>query len=310
MPKKLWTDELEQLLVTWAEKSSGYAWLHQKSAQSFKKRNLCISIPSCIFGYLSGITLLLSNEVFNNCNDVQYRATLRGVLGVTAILSGVLSNFQEMFTFKEESEKHRIAALRFLSFFREISCELSLDPKYRSAPMDYITLKRFEFDKILEQSPDIPEHIITKFNNNFRSLSIHKPDPVIGLQTILPYGKQFKVEIHRKLSIRDKILLLRTFNSWRKMTRFKKRKNSDDFLIEVTNSRNSNLELVEIENKDMEISHKNIEHLLLHGVLSHQKKFLQHKNIKIKQNPLESSEISNDSSEENIRSTNTSEESK
>ena len=72
MPKKNWTDELEQLLVTWAEKASGYAWLHQKSAILFKKKNLCISIPSCIFGYLSGITLLLSNDVFNNCSDISY----------------------------------------------------------------------------------------------------------------------------------------------------------------------------------------------------------------------------------------------
>ena len=34
--------------------------------------------------------------------------------------------------------------LRFLSFFREISCVLSLEPIFRSAPIDYITLKRFE----------------------------------------------------------------------------------------------------------------------------------------------------------------------
>ena len=303
MPKKNWTDELEQLLITWAEKASGYAWLHQKSAISFKKKNLCISIPSCIFGYLSGITLLLSNEVFNNCNDVPYRATLRGVLGVTAILSGVLSNFQEMFTFKEEAEKHRIAALRFLSFFREISCELSLDPKFRSASMDYITLKRFEFDKILEQSPDIPEDIIKQFNNNFRTVSIHKPDPVIGLQTILPFGKKFKDELERKLSIKDKILLLRTFNSWRKMTNFKKytRKNSDEFLIEVTNSRNSNLELVEIENSNM-VKQKSSS-FLIGGVLSEQKRFVQNQNIKIKQNPL-------DDSDENVSTPNSSEESK
>lgn len=305
MPKKNWTDELEQLLITWAEKASGYAWLHQKSAISFKKRNLCISIPSCIFGYLSGITLLLSNEVFNNCNDIPYRATLRGVLGVTAILSGVLSNFQEMFTFKEEAEKHRIAALRFLSFFREISCELSLDPKFRSASMDYITLKRFEFDKILEQSPDIPEGIIRDFNNNFRTVSIHKPDPVIGLQTILPFGKKFKDELERKLSIKDKILLLRTFNGWRKLINFKKytRKNSDDFLIEVANSRNTNLELIEIEDNNNNISKQKAESFLLHGVLSEQKRFVQNQNIKIKQNPL------NDS-DENVSTPNSSEESK
>lgn len=302
MPKKNWTDELEQLLITWAEKASGYAWLHQKSAISFKKKNLCISIPSCIFGYLSGITLLLSNDVFNNCSDVPYRSTLRGVLGVTAILSGVLSNFQEMFTFKEEAEKHRIASLRFLSFFREISCELSLDPKFRSASMDYITLKRFEFDKILEQSPDIPEDIIKEFNNNFRTVSVHKPDPVIGLQTILPFGKKFKDELERKLSIKDKILMLRTFNGWRKITNFKKytRKNSDEFLIEVTNSRNSNLELVEIENSNMV---KQKSSFLMGGVLSEQKRFVQNQNIKIKQNPL-------DDSDENVSTPNSSEESK
>lgn len=303
MPKKNWTDELEQLLVTWAEKASGYAWLHQKSAILFKKKNLCISIPSCIFGYLSGITLLLSNDVFNNCSDISYRASLRGVLGVTAILSGVLSNFQEMFTFKEEAEKHRIAALRFLSFFREISCELSLDPKIRSASMDYITLKRFEFDKILEQSPDIPEEIIKEFNNNFRTVSIHKPDPVIGLQTILPFGKKIKDELERKLSIKDKILLLRSFNGWRKITNFKKytRKNSGEFLIEVTNSRNSSLELIDIENN--EISKKRSSSFLLSGVLSEQKRFVQNQNIKIKQNPL-------NESEENLSTPNTSEESK
>jgi len=303
MPKKNWTDELEQLLVTWAEKASGYAWLHQKSAILFKKKNLCISIPSCIFGYLSGITLLLSNDVFNNCSDISYRASLRGVLGVTAILSGVLSNFQEMFTFKEEAEKHRIAALRFLSFFREISCELSLDPKIRSASMDYITLKRFEFDKILEQSPDVPEEIIKEFNNNFRTVSIHKPDPVIGLQTILPFGKKIKDELERKLSIKDKILLLRSFNGWRKITNFKKytRKNSDEFLIEVTNSRNSSLELIDIENN--EISKKRSSSFLLSGVLSEQKRFVQNQNIKIKQNPL-------NESEENLSTPNTSEESK
>lgn len=304
MPKKNWTDELEQLLITWAEKASGYAWLHQKSAISFKKRNLCISIPSCIFGYLSGITLLLSNEVFNNCNDLPYRGVLRGVLGVTAILSGVLSNFQEMFTFKEEAEKHRIATLRFLSFFREISCELSLDPKFRSASMDYITLKRFEFDKILEQSPDIPETIIKQFNSNFRTVAIHKPDPVIGLQTILPFGKKFKDEMERKLSIKDKILLLKTFNGWRKLTSFKKnnRKNSDDFLIEIANSRNSSLELVNMDENNLNITKQKAESFLFHGILSEQKRFIQNQNIKIKQNPLDS--------EENLSTPNSSEESK
>jgi len=218
MPKKSWTEPLEQLLITWAEKASGYGWLHQKSTAYYKKRNLCLSVPASIFGYLAGITMLLSNEVFDNCNVIVNRGLLRGTIGVTAILAGILSNFQEMFKFKEEAEKHRLASLRFLSFFREISCELSLDPKYRTAPIDYITMKRFEFDKILEQSPDIPGNIISKFNTKFHNLSIHKPDATIGLQTILPFGKTINEEYRKYIGVKDKILMLQCFNEWKTET--------------------------------------------------------------------------------------------
>ena len=49
MSKEEWTEPQEDLLVTWAEKSSGYAWLHQKSVSIYKKRNLKLSIPTAIF---------------------------------------------------------------------------------------------------------------------------------------------------------------------------------------------------------------------------------------------------------------------
>jgi len=290
MPKKNWTMPLEQLLVTWAEKASGYAWLHQKSATTFKKRNLCLSIPASIFGYVAGITVLLSNDVFNDCSNVTNGPILRGVIGVTAITAGILSNFQEMFTFKEESEKHRIATLRFLSFFREISCELSLDPKYRSAPMDYITLKRFEFDKILEQSPDIPECVILEFKNKFKNLSIYKPDPVIGLQTIIPFGENNLTRRRKRfLSVKQKILLFRYFTNWRAYTAFTMHKKSKhhEVLIEVANSRSSEMDptLIETENS-IELRERDKYHLIMNGTLSEQKRFVQNQNIKIKRSPV------------------------
>jgi len=292
MPKKNWTAPLEQLLVTWAEKASGYAWLHQKSAIAFKKQNLWLSIPASIFGYVVGITVLLSNDVFSDCSNIANGSAIRGIIGVTAITSGILSNFQEMFTFKEEGEKHRIAVLRFLSFFHEISCELSLDPKYRSAPMDYITLKRFEFDKILEQSPDIPENIITEFNKKFKNLSIHKPDPVIGLQTIIPFGNnKCRVGRGRFLTVKDKIVLLRYFNTWSKIANINRlqRHRPSEVLIEVTNSRSSDYDtdMIEVE-RDVELTQRNAHHLMMHGTLSEQKRFIQNTNVKIKQNPVKS----------------------
>lgn len=253
MSKNEWTDPQENLLVTWAEKSSGYAWLHQKSVSIYKRRNLKLSIPAAIFGYVAGITILLSNDIINDCDNTTIGPLMRAIIGIISITAGILSNFQEMFTFKEEGEKHRIAALRFLSLFREISCELSLDPRFRSAPIDYITLKRFELDKILEQSPDIPVVVIKEFKQTFQHLSIHKPDPVTGLQTIIPYGKEENY-IKNYITLKDKIILLKCFTQWKvqvKYSRLKKGINpsNNDFLIEITNSRNSNNSESEIYKK-------------------------------------------------------------
>ena len=183
--KSEWTDQQEQLLVSWAEKASGYTWLHNKSINYYKKRNMGISIPASIFGYVAGTLTLLSNDSLDN-------AWLRSSIGVFGIMAGILANLQQIFTFKELSEQHNISSLRFLSFFRDISCELSMNPKYRNSPIDYINMKRLELDKLLEQSPSIPDDIIKIFNKKTEGMdnNFHKPDITNILQTIQPYKER------------------------------------------------------------------------------------------------------------------------
>jgi hypothetical protein len=184
--KTQWTKQQEDLLISWAEKASGYAWLHEKTVHYYKRNNMYIAIPSSIFGYIAGATTLLSDETFNV-------GWMRGFVGISAIIAGIAANFQHMFKYRELSEQHRITSLRFLSFFRDISCELSMNPKHRADPIDYITLKRMEFDKILEQSPQVPSNIIEQFNLRTENMipKLHKPEVTNILQTIIPY-KEFQ----------------------------------------------------------------------------------------------------------------------
>ena len=287
MKNEVWTGSLENLLVSWAEKASGYAWLHQKSIIIYKKRNLMVSIPASIFSYIAGITILLFNDIFK---DDAETPIIRAIIGIIGIIAGILSNFQEMFTFKEEAEKHRIANLRFLSFFREISCELSLEDKYRSSPVDYIIVKRFELDKILEQSPDIPVAIINKFNVTFKHLTIHKPDPVIGLQTIIPFGQNIEVYGNRLISLNDKIILLKYFSDWKIKTKFSKYKkygaDTNDHLIEISNSRNNSHKDSNNNNNNNNNNTNSNEFVYYNGLLSQQKKLLHNKNVVINKNPV------------------------
>lgn len=240
--ERKWTIEQEQLLISWAEKASGYAWMHNRSVSLYKKYNLYIAIPASIFGYLAGTTTLLSD---NPCDDGSY--WIKGFIGITGILSGILSNFQQMFTFKELSEQHRISCLRFLAFFRDISSELSMADEYRTNAIDYITMKRMEMDIMLEQSPTIPDAIIKLFNDKTKSLGtrFHKPEVVNILQTVVPFGTNNKIirgkRIKNKIRTRELIIKQKYFSQWKGIYLLTKTKkinelSSTQLQLEVANS--------------------------------------------------------------------------
>lgn len=188
--RNVWTRQQERLLISWAEKASGHAWLHSKCVAYYKKRNRVISVPTSVLGYVAGTTSLLNS----NSSIVA-----RSFIGICAIMAGVLSNLQQMFHYKELIEQHRLSNLRFQSFFRDISCELSLAPEYRSLPIDYIKMRRLDFDKMMEQSPVIPECIIKDYNQAFKyNNTIHKPEVTNTVQTIVTYDQQNKMDEKRK----------------------------------------------------------------------------------------------------------------
>jgi hypothetical protein len=176
-----WTKELEQLLIAWAEKASGYAWLHNKSIALYKNRNLYLAVPAALFAYTSATVTLMTTDY----HDAQWRTI---VAGLGSLISGILINFQELFTFKELSEQHRLSQLGFLAFFRDISCELSVPKRQRKEASEYVTLKRLEMDKLLEHAPDIPPRIVKEFDEKFASANLHKPDVVSRLQTVVPHS--------------------------------------------------------------------------------------------------------------------------
>lgn len=176
-----WTSQQEDLLVAWAEKASGSAWLHSKSVAFYKHRSYFLVIPACILSYGAGMTSLSSTNVDSE--------TLRLVVGIMGMLAGIFTSMQEIFPFKELSAQHRMVSLRFLSFFRDVSCELSIAAENRVNAAEYINMKRIELDKLHEQTPPVPDHILAQFESKFASADIHRPDFTGTLQTILPYGR-------------------------------------------------------------------------------------------------------------------------
>ena len=212
-----WTEQQESLLISWAEKSSGYGWLHNRCINYYNKRSRLISIPASILGYISGTATLL-----NNGNE-KYANVLRAGIGICGICAGILANLQQIFTYKELSEQHRMSSLRFQSFFHDISCELSLSRENRAFPIDYIKMKRLEFDKMVEQSPSIPDTIVELFQEKFNHIkTIHKPENMNTLQTIIPYDGQ--TQLAKNKHYENVLSEVRKTNKQKRSSKLRKKK--------------------------------------------------------------------------------------
>ena len=143
-----WNEHQEELLIAWGEKASGYAWLHNQSASHFRNRNKYISIPSALFSYAAGSSaFLLTDEIDSS--------TIQNLYRHNEYYRRNINHFSGNIHTKKKLKGNHIATPRFLSFFRDISSELSLPSYSRTSATEYITLKRIEFDRMLEQSPVI-----------------------------------------------------------------------------------------------------------------------------------------------------------
>lgn len=153
----------EDLLDSWAENAASYKWMHIKAARYYDFINDIITIPVIVLSSLSamGAVFVISNnegETIDRANQI-----IEYIFAGANLIIATLSSVQKYKRFGEISEKHRVAAVEYSKFYREIKLELVLDPKARKYAIDYSKNIKMAYDKLLSSSPDIPEHISKGF---------------------------------------------------------------------------------------------------------------------------------------------------
>lgn len=187
-----WTRQEEELLASWAERAAGYRWLHDRTSKYYDSMNRFLEIPVSILSYLSG-GAILSGSMGGDAG--------RYIIGTISILGGVLVNIQSALRWKELAEKHRLVGNLFSAYHRNITAELSLEPQYRMNPLEYLRMKRTEFDRYIEQSPVIPMSIVGEFNDKFKNIRMSKPDITNGIHPVVIFRLSPKVHPDYKESI-------------------------------------------------------------------------------------------------------------
>ena len=178
-----WTPEQEELLAEWAEKASGYRWLHSRSEKLYRKRNYTFTIPVIILSTLTGT----ANFAMDSFVPEENKQLAMACVGGVNIFAGILSTLQNFLRYAELMEGHRVSEVSWSKFNREISVELALNPKMRKPAGDFLNVCRAEFDRLIEQSPTIDDSIINQYKKSFKDTDINHPHVCNGLHKCKVY---------------------------------------------------------------------------------------------------------------------------
>jgi len=169
-----WTPEQERLMAEWSDLAMCYRWLHDRSEKHFHSRNLWITLPVIILTTLGGTANFGIQSLFSDDASKQ-RASF--MIGGISLLAGMLTTVGNYLRFAQAEESNRVASIAWGKFQRLIAVELALKPDDRIDALDFMKICRAELDRLIEQSPPIPDIVIHLFSTEFKDLDgIKKPD--------------------------------------------------------------------------------------------------------------------------------------
>ncbi len=183
-----WTSELEDLMADWADKAACYRWMHERTSRLFGGRDRMITIPVIILSTLTGSASLSLDSFFPPGSDADLKKYVQSGIGGVSILAGIITTVGNFLRYAQGCEAHHLAAVSWGKFNRLICIEMSLHPNERMDNFNFLKMFRVELDRLIEQSPAIPDPIIKEFNTLFSKAEVKKPE-IVG---ILEHTKVYK----------------------------------------------------------------------------------------------------------------------
>lgn len=173
-PNNGWTREQEELIANWGDIASCYRLLHDKTEKRYYKFNLGMTIPVIMLSTMTGTANFGMGSLFGNDQASQRFANL--TIGGVSLIAGLITTLGNFLRFAQNMESHRVASVAWGKFQRSIAVELALSPNERQDSLDFLKICRAELDRLIEQSPAIPEKTIKDFEGMFADTAIKKPD--------------------------------------------------------------------------------------------------------------------------------------
>jgi hypothetical protein len=191
-----WSPENEIIMVEWCDVAQCYKWLNTRAHAKLSRAHAWFTIPAITLSTITGTASFAQSSL-----PVSMQVYSPAVIGTINICIGILSTIQQYLKISELNEAHRVSAISWDKFARNIRIELSKDPDERTDAGQFIKICRMEFDRLMETSPAIPQKIVDDFNNTFKGKAgsperarfeaLRKPDICDTITTANEYRHQW-----------------------------------------------------------------------------------------------------------------------
>lgn len=164
-------------MAEWADKAVCYRWMHEKTERIFYRADMSFMFPVIILSTITGAGNFALDSVLS---DPEHKKYAQLGLGGLSILTGIISTIGNRLGYGGRSEAHKGAAIQWGKFQRLIAIELAMHPNERIDCMGFLKMCRAELDRLIEQSPTIPESVIQACKVEFAKYpKVRKPE-IIG----------------------------------------------------------------------------------------------------------------------------------
>jgi len=169
-----WSKEQEVLMAEWSDLAMCYRWLHDKSEKHFHSKTIWINLPVIVLTTLGGTANFGIQSLFEDDMSKKYASF---AIGGVSLVAGLLTTIGNYLRYPQLEESHRVASIAWGKFQRLIAVELALKPDDRMDSLDFLKICRADLDRLIEQSPPIPQESIELFTELFGSITdLKRPD--------------------------------------------------------------------------------------------------------------------------------------
>jgi len=180
---KIWHPQQEKILKSWGEASACYRYMHYQAYCSYKNQSMKFTIPLIIVSTITG-TANFAQETFPPTVQPFVPSAIGGLNLITAIATTIM----QFLKINELMEGHRVASIQYGKISRTIRLELTLPLLERTQNgTNMIENMRAEYDRLIEQSPNVPKNILDAFEREFPDeQDFFKPE-IMHIQPIIPF---------------------------------------------------------------------------------------------------------------------------